>query len=153
LVSFPLVFRRFSEDVRHRLDKRAVRPAGATWLRSRVEGRVQITPSTHILQVALQGEQVRLTLSDGTSRQVDHLLLGTGYRPDLEKLEFLDAGLRQQIQARDGYPLLNEGFESSVPGLHFVGAVANKSFGPICRFVAGAKVAAQQVSRYALQGA
>jgi thioredoxin reductase len=153
LVAFPLVFRRFSEDVRHRLDKRAVRPAGATWLRSRVEGRVQITPSTHILQVAPQGEQVRLTLSDGTSRQVDHLLLGTGYRPDLEKLEFLDAGLRQQIQARDGYPLLNEGFESSVPGLHFVGAVANKSFGPICRFVAGAKVAAQQVSRYALQGA
>jgi thioredoxin reductase len=152
LIAFPLLFRRLSEDLRHRLDKRAVRPAGAQWLRSRVEGCVQITPNTRILRVEEQGEKVGLTLSDGTSRQVDHLLLGTGYRPDLEKLEFLDANLRQQIQARDGYPLLNEWFESSIPNLHFVGAVANKSFGPICRFVTGARVAAQQVTRYALRG-
>jgi FAD-dependent urate hydroxylase len=31
--------------------------------------------------------------------------------------------------------LLGPGFESSVPGLHFVGAFAAASFGPVMRFV------------------
>jgi hypothetical protein len=37
----------------------------------------------------------------------------------------------------NGYPLLRPGMESSVPGLHFVGAPAAWSFGPIMRFVSG----------------
>jgi hypothetical protein len=34
-------------------------------------------------------------------------------------------------------PLLGPGFESSIPGLHFVGAFAAASFGPVMRFVSG----------------
>jgi hypothetical protein len=37
----------------------------------------------------------------------------------------------------EGYPLLGPGMESSVPGLHFLGAPAAWSFGPIVRFVSG----------------
>jgi hypothetical protein len=47
--------------------------------------------------------------------------------------------------------MLNQWFESSVPGLHFVGGLAGRTFGPICRFVAGARVTAQQVSRRAAE--
>jgi FAD-dependent urate hydroxylase len=151
LIAFPLIFRHFSEELRHKLDKRAVRPAGAQWLCNRVEGCVQVTPNTQIIEVAEQGEHVCLKLSDGTTREVDHLFLGTGYQPDIEKLEFIDSNLRQQIQVRGGYPVLNEWFEASIPHLHFIGAVANNSFGPICRFVAGSKVAAHQVTRHALR--
>jgi hypothetical protein len=35
----------------------------------------------------------------------------------------------------DGYPRLDSGLESSVPGLHFLGATAAYSFGPLMRFV------------------
>ena len=38
---------------------------------------------------------------------------------------------------RGGYPILNRGLESSLPGLHFVGAPSSDSFGPIMRFVVG----------------
>ena len=45
----------------------------------------------------------------------------------------------------------NEWFESSVAGLHFVGGLAGRTFGPICRFVAGAHISAQRVARRAAE--
>jgi cation diffusion facilitator CzcD-associated flavoprotein CzcO len=153
LVSFPLVFRRFPDKARQVMDKRAVRPAGAQWLQQRVEGQVRLTASTHIVKATVQGRVLCLELSDGTTREVDHLLLGTGYRPNIDKLAFIDPALRQQVQCYNGYPLQNKWFESSVPNLYFVGALAGHTFGPICRFVAGSKVAAQQIARHAAQAA
>jgi len=44
--------------------------------------------------------------------------------------------------------LQNSWFESSVPHLYFVGALAGYTFGPICRFVAGAGAASHQISRH-----
>jgi hypothetical protein len=41
------------------------------------------------------------------------------------------------LELIDGYPRLDAGFESSLPGLHFLGAPAAWSFGPLMRFVAG----------------
>src|SRR5436305_3920824 len=86
LIAFPLIFRHLSEDLRHNLDKRPVRPAGAQWLCNRVEDRVQITPNTRSIEVAEQGSHVRLKLRDGTTREVDHLFLGTGYQPEIETI-------------------------------------------------------------------
>jgi NADPH-dependent 2,4-dienoyl-CoA reductase/sulfur reductase-like enzyme len=131
------------------MHRRTVRPAGAKWLRPRVEGRVRITPNTAVIQVSRWDEGVRLQLSDGTTREVDHLLMGTGYRPDIDRMAFIDPSLRRLVQTRNGFPILNRWFESSVPDLHFVGGAAGHSFGPLCNFVAGARVAARQVAEHA----
>ena len=82
---------------------------------------------------------------------MDHLLLGTGYRPDLQRIDFIDPPLRARVRTRNGFPLLNQWFESSVPGLHFIGGAAGYSFGPLCNFVAGAKVAARQIAESAIR--
>ena len=68
---------------------------------------------------------------------MDHLLFGSGYRVDITRYPFLTPGLTGQIRRAGGYPLLSSGMESSVPGLHFLGAPAAWSFGPIVRFVSG----------------
>jgi cation diffusion facilitator CzcD-associated flavoprotein CzcO len=149
LVSFPLLFRRFSDEARRSLEVRAVRPAGATWLRSRVEGKVNITERTSILNATERGAGIHLELSDGTTREADHLILGTGYQADLQKLNFIDQSILLRVKESNGSPLLNEWFESSVPNLHFVGAPAGYAFGPLCRFVVGSKVSAKQIARRA----
>jgi cation diffusion facilitator CzcD-associated flavoprotein CzcO len=149
LVAYPLLFRLFPDRARAALDQRAVRPSGSRWLRPRVEGKVALTPHTSIQQASEQGGRVHLRLSDGSTREVDHIVLGTGYRTDIQKLTYLDTELREQIKHYQGNPLLNGWFESSVPNLHFVGASANYNFGPLCRFVVGAQVAAQQVAKHA----
>lgn len=43
--------------------------------------------------------------------------------------------------------MLSAGLESSVLGLHFVGAGAVSSLGPLMRFIAGASSSARRVTR------
>jgi cation diffusion facilitator CzcD-associated flavoprotein CzcO len=149
IIAFPLLVRFLPERVRVALRRRAMRPAGAKWLRERVDGEIKTMPHTAVRGAVREGERVRLQLSDGTTRVVDHVLLGTGFRPDLEKISFLDRSLHARIQSRQGFPVLDPWFESSVPGLHFVGSVAGYDFGPLCNFVAGTKLTAGRVARRA----
>jgi hypothetical protein len=94
------------------------------------------------------GDRLHLRLSDGSSREVDHLLLGTGYRVDIARYDFLTEPLLSAIRQVNGYPMLGPGLESSVPGLHFLGAPSAWSFGPIMRFVSGGWYSAQALTRH-----
>lgn len=149
LIAFPLLVRRFPERLRLAMHRRAVRPAGAKWLRPRVDGRIRISAPASIRRVTLSRAGVRLELADGSHREVDHLCLGTGFRPEVDKIAFLDAVLRRQLRQRHGFPVLDRWFESSIPNLHFIGGVAGYTFGPLCNFVSGADVAARQLARRA----
>jgi hypothetical protein len=80
---------------------------------------------------------------------VDHVLLSTGYEIDIGRYEFLSPELVTQVERTNGHPRLRRGLESSVAGLHFVGAPAAMSFGPIMRFVVGSWYAAPAVARLA----
>ena len=62
----------------------------------------------------------------------------------------LEPVLRRQIARHHGLPILSGGLELSVEGLHFVGASAVGSFGPLLRFIAGAGFAARRVTRTAV---
>jgi hypothetical protein len=74
-------------------------------------------------------------------------MFGTGYRVDITRYRFLTDSLLRMVSRVDGYPILGRGLESSVPGLHFVGAPAARSFGPILRFVSGSWYAGRSVAR------
>jgi len=148
LVEVPSIIRHFSEQSRDRLNRHCLRPTAALWLRSRLQD-VAVNEGGRILDARRDGDRIALTLDNGT-RRVDHVLLATGYRIDLEKIAILDPRLRSRIARRDGLPILSAGFESSVAGLHFVGSFAVASFGPLLRFIAGAGFAAQRIARSAI---
>ncbi len=152
LADLPGVVRRLPRPWRSALLRRCVRPAGADWLRPRVVGIVPITAGVEVRAATPEGSELELELSDGGRRRVDHLILATGYRPDLARLEFVDPDLRGAVASQDGLPVLDRHYQSSVAGLHFVGALAEGSCGPICRFVAGAAAAARQVAAAARPG-
>jgi FAD-dependent urate hydroxylase len=149
LVSFPLLFSHLPERIKEPVHQRAIRPAGAKWLRPRVEGRLTLTPETQIEQAYPKGNSLHLKLSNGSEREIDFLFLATGYQPDMSRLTFLSQALREQIQTNNGYPKLNTWFESSVPDLHFAGALAGQTFGPVCRFLSGSHIPARQIARRA----
>jgi hypothetical protein len=86
-------------------------------------------------------------MDDGTERTVHHVLLGTGYRVDISKYEFLSLKLRESISSYNGYPQLRHGLESSVEGLHILGAPAAWSFGPLMQFVSGTRYASRALIR------
>jgi FAD-dependent urate hydroxylase len=136
LVSVPDLFRQLPRAAQDRIARRAIRPAGAHWLIGRLTD-VPIHLGTPVAAVHSDGEAVELS-ADGTRFQrFDHLLLGTGYRVDVSKYSFLAPELLGLVRRSNGYPVLGPGLESSLPGLHFLGAPAAWSFGPIMRFVSG----------------
>jgi thioredoxin reductase len=149
----PLALHYLSDAKRVELTRRLWGPWGAWWIASRFEGKVRGVPNTDIVSAAPRGGRLVLTVRDrlgGSQREliVDHLVAGTGYEPDLGVLPFLDGVLASRIRRIERAPKLSASFESSVPGLYFVGASAAFSFGPLLRFVAGAEFAAPTVVRH-----
>jgi hypothetical protein len=147
LIEHPPVFTRFPHRLQDWMAYRAIRPAASDWLLPRFDG-IAVYAGREIVAAEAQGSKVRLHLSDGSERAADHVVLGTGYRIDVARYGFLSPALREAVRTVGGYPVLNHGFESSVPGLHFVGATAARCFGPLCRFVAGTCFAAVTLTKF-----
>ena len=77
---------------------------------------------------------------DGTKTlQTDHVIAATGYKTDLDRLNYLSPDLKQSIAHEGGAPVLSSQFEASVPGLFIVGMASAPTFGPVMRFMFGAK--------------
>ena len=75
--------------------------------------------------------------ADALEETYDHVVACTGYRCALRSLGFLGASLRREIAARAGQPVLGPSFETSVPGLFMIGALAEPSHGAAQRFMIG----------------
>jgi len=136
LIARPHLFRLLPRRVQTAWAYRAIRPAASTWLRNRMDG-VKITTGCSVARTFASGDLAGLELSDGTRREVDHVLLGTGYRVDISRYDFLSPQIIASLKTFDGYPWLSSRLESSVAGLHFMGAPAARCFGPLVRFVSG----------------
>ena len=77
----------------------------------------------------------------------DHVIAATGFRVDFDRLAYIDPALRAGVARVGGSPALSAGFETSVPGLFAVGAMGAATFGPVMRFMYGAKHAAPLIAR------
>jgi hypothetical protein len=146
VVAAPDLLRKLPRNVQNRLRVLSTRPAGARWLRERLRGIPISTRKTVASAVPVNGN-LRLTLSDNSTRTVDHVLLGTGYRVNIARYPFLSPSILRELRMVDGFPLLGPAFESSVPGLHFLGAPAAWSYGPLMYFISGTKYAASTLFR------
>jgi FAD-dependent urate hydroxylase len=147
----PELFRYLPERTRIYRARTALGPAGASWLRSRVEDQFPVLTSQSIRSAACHGDGVRLGLTarDGSARELvaDHVIAATGYRPDLTRLSFLDRQLASRLRTVDGSVRVGPDYQSSSPGLYIIGPAVAPTFGPVMRFVYGADQAATTVAR------
>ncbi len=126
--------------------------AAPWWITSRVKGVVPMSVRTTVIDAELHGGHIRLTLREpgrgDRTLEVDHVITGTGYSSDVDRLSYLDEELRGRIRRVERAPRLSMNFESSVPGAYFVGPITALCFGPLFRFVAGAEYAAPALARH-----
>jgi lysine/ornithine N-monooxygenase len=99
-----------------------------------------------------RGGRVELNLVGPDSREstveTDHVIAATGYKVDLRRLTFMDARLGARVRTIENTPVLSPNFESSVAGLYFVGLASANTFGPVMRFLCGARYTARRISRH-----
>ncbi|HUA75960.1 MAG TPA: NAD(P)-binding domain-containing protein [Solirubrobacteraceae bacterium] len=149
----PLAFHTASEYQKRKRAYKALGPAGAWWLKVRIVDQFPVLLQHTLRDAALLddgGVQVTIETPEGAKDQrFDRVLAGTGYSPDVKRLDFLEP-LHSSIAAFEGTPgtpVLDRDFQSSVENLYFVGYLAALSFGPVMRFVYGAEFAANRVAR------
>jgi FAD-dependent urate hydroxylase len=151
LQHFPLLVHMLPRERRTRFVKGYLGPASPWWIQDRVLGNVPIHVRHELIEATTLGNRVHLKFSNGEggvrAADVDFVIAGTGYDVDVARLAYLDPEMRHRIQCIEGSPDLNIHFESSVPGLHFIGPLSFMCFGPLFRFVTGAEVAAPRVAR------
>jgi lysine/ornithine N-monooxygenase len=140
------LFRHLPRAAQNRIAARSIRPACSHFVKVRLE-EVRISTGVNLTGAHESGDALTLALSDGSTREVDHLMFGTGYKVDVARYPFLDGRIVARLRRVDGYPVLARGLESSVAGLHFAGAPAAWSFGPIMRFVSGSWYSGRAIAR------
>lgn len=119
------------------------------WLTPRLDwDGVTRWPGAHVVGVGSHagGEALKISLSNSACVSADRVVFATGYRADLARVPYL-TGLIDRIALRDGFPVLDEAFQTTVPGLYVTGFSATKDFGPFFGFVKGAPAAATLVVR------
>jgi thioredoxin reductase len=151
----PIIFHYLPERWRVEAVRTSLGPSAGWPSKEKFVGKVEELLGCEIQGAEIREGKVRLQLrSAGGSEQeilTEHVIAGTGYRVDLNRLKFLSTEVRSGIQVLEGSPILSSSFESSVPGLYFAGVAAANSFGPVMRFAFGAGFAAKSVTKAMLK--
>lgn len=143
----PNWFRRLSQaekdDVNHRLWAEG-RLKLEPWLEARLDDdRVKLWPQT---QLESCSEDLEVTLTNGAKFNVDHVILATGYKVDITRLPYLNAGnVLPKLETRNGFPVLDDHFETSVPGLFITSMPAGQDFGPFFGFTISVRTSARLI--------
>jgi cation diffusion facilitator CzcD-associated flavoprotein CzcO len=147
----PGTFQRLPESLRLEIVRRTLGPSGGWFIKDRVMNHVPLLLGHTPVRAQARDSKVHLQVraQTGSEREIiaDHIIAATGYKVDVERLTFLSSEIRSKLKAVERTPVLAATFESSMPGLYFVGVAAANSFGPVMRFAFGADFAARTVTR------
>jgi cation diffusion facilitator CzcD-associated flavoprotein CzcO len=118
------------------------------WLWPRVNRRnVRLWPNAQVTALrATPLGSIETRLDRGDSIFVDQILFATGYRVDLSRVTYLVEDVQSgKLRVDDGFPVLDEDFQTTVPGLYIVGQPSIPYFGPFFGFVRGCIASARIV--------
>ena len=134
------------DDVNHRLwaeGRLKVEP----WLQVRLNSdHVRVLPRTEVAKCVEINNEQHVTLSNGETITCDEIVLATGYKVDITRLPILAAGnILDQLATRNGFPLLDEHFQTSINGLFITSMPATQDFGPFFAFTISVRVSAKLI--------
>ncbi len=147
-------FRNLSEEEKLDIQQRfwmAGRFQLEPWLSPRIEHpNVQLHPQTTVLEWTwTNGSTLAARVSNGEIIETDRVILATGYKVDVRRMDFLSKEtILDRLKIHDGYPALDEDFQSNIPGLYFTGLLAANDFGPFFGFIRACPFSARVIVRH-----
>jgi len=121
------------------------------WLAARLDHpAIRFWPHTEITGVVETSDgAMAITLNQNSPLHIDHVVLATGYRVNLGRVPFLARGnCLPHITTKNGFPVLDEHFQSSLRGLFFTSFAATQDFGPFFGFTVGCTAASTALGQY-----
>ena len=137
------------DEVNHRLwaeGRLKVEP----WLASRVlQETVTLWPNTRVSACReLASGEIEVTLNTGNQFHVDHIVLATGYKVNMAQVPLLaDGNVLAQLHTRNDFPVLDEHFQTNIPGLYVTSMPATQDFGPFFAFTISVRTSARLIGQ------
>lgn len=146
-------FRNLSQEEKDRVSYRLWsegRMKVEPWLERRVrQPGVSIWPQTRVVHSsALPDGTVSVTLDNDTTLVVDAIILATGYKVQIDRVPFLAHGnILPQMETRNGFPVLDEHFQTNIPGLFVTSMAGAQDFGPFWGFTIAVRTSARLIGQ------
>jgi FAD-dependent urate hydroxylase len=118
------------------------------WLEHRLAHEsIRIHPRTNIVGCTeLANRTLSVDLDDGSTLRVDDIVLATGYRPDVRRVPLLAAGnILGRLETRNHLPVLDEHFQTNLPGLFITSMLAVQDFGPFFAFTGSVRTSTRLI--------
>lgn len=117
------------------------------WLAPRLnDERLKLWPQTQLISCTETNDgALAATLSNGETIAVDRVILATGYKVDITRLPILSPNLKTKLATRNGFPALDDHFETSIPGLFITSMPAMQDFGPFFGFTISVRTSAKLI--------
>jgi cation diffusion facilitator CzcD-associated flavoprotein CzcO len=150
MVQDPSWFRRLTEDEKKQVNQRLWaegRLKLEPWLATRIAtDAIRVFPQSYVTGCReLPSHELEVSL-DGLTLVIDQVILATGYKVNVEQIPFLNQGnILAHLETRNGFPVLDEHFESTLPGLFFTSMCATQDFGPFFAFTAAIRTSAKLI--------
>jgi cation diffusion facilitator CzcD-associated flavoprotein CzcO len=91
--------------------------------------------------------ELQVTLSNNEIINIDTIVLATGYKVDITRLPILSPNLLTKLETRNGFPALDDHFETSVPGVFITSMPAMQDFGPFFGFTISVRTSAKLIGQ------
>jgi cation diffusion facilitator CzcD-associated flavoprotein CzcO len=150
IIEDPSWFRRMTDEQKAQVNQRLWaegRLKLEPWLAARItKDAVKLFPESQVTGCKeLPNGELQVSLN-GSTLEIDHIILATGYKVNVEKVPLLTQGnILAQLETRNGFPVLDEHFQSNLPGLFFTSMCATQDFGPFFAFTAGIRTSAKLI--------
>lgn len=145
-------YRRLDENEKQRLNERfwtEGRLKLEPWLADRIDHpNVKLHPRTEVTGGHAGDSGIGVTLNSGETLIVDHVVFATGYEVDLARVPFLATGLLSNLEVLKGFPVLDEHFQTNVPGLYMTSLAATRDFGAFLGFTVSVRAQAKIIGRH-----
>jgi cation diffusion facilitator CzcD-associated flavoprotein CzcO len=144
-------YRRLSPDEKKQLDQRfwnEGRLKLEPWLAPRIDhANIKLHPRTRVTGADPGASGIQVDLDSGEVLTVDHVVFATGYKVDLARVPLLANGLLSSVDVRDGFPVLNQHFQTSLPGLYITSLAATRDFGSFLAFTVSVRAQAKIIGQ------
>jgi FAD-dependent urate hydroxylase len=118
------------------------------WLAARItKPSIKLWPKTKIL-VSKENPngELQIELDNGEKLMVDHVVLATGYKVNIDQIPFLAEGnILEQLKTHNGYPVLDVNFQTNISKLFITSLAAGQDFGPFFGFTLAVRTTAKLI--------
>jgi lysine/ornithine N-monooxygenase len=150
MVKDPSWFRRLTAEEKAQINQRMWaegRLKLEPWLAARISrDAIKLFPQSHVTGCEeLPNGELQVSL-DGSTIVVDQIILATSYKVNVEQIPLLAEGnILARLETRNGFPVLDDHFQSNMPGLFFTSMCATQDFGPFFAFTAAIRTSAKLI--------